>query len=49
MKHNMYPNFSAIPLDTALLNIPLNDQQHFTLNKINEIKIILLLRLKKEN
>ena len=25
---NMYPN----------LNIPLNDQQHFTLNKINEIK-----------
>ena len=36
---NMYPNLNA--------NIS-NDQQ-FGLNKINEIKIILLLRLEKEN
>ena len=31
--HNMYPNLSAIPLNT-----PLNGKQHFRLNKINEIK-----------
>ena len=31
--HNMYPNLSDTPL-----NIPLNDQQHLRLNKINEIK-----------
>ena len=30
---NMYQNFSATPL-----NVPLNSQQHFRLNKINEIK-----------
>ena len=36
---NMYPNLNA--------NIS-NDQQ-FRLNKINEIKDILLLRLEKEN
>ena len=36
---NMYPNLSTTPS---------NDQQ-FRLNKIYEIKIILLLRLKKEN
>ena len=42
--HNMYPNFSETPL-----NIPLNDQQHFRLNKINKLKIVLLLRLNKEN
>ena len=30
---NMYPNLSETPL-----NIPLNDQQHLRLNKINEIK-----------
>ena len=29
---NMYPNLSA------LLNVLLNDQEHFRLNKINEIK-----------
>ena len=38
--HDIYPNLNAIPL---------NDQQQLRLNKINEIKIILLLRLKKEN
>ena len=42
--HNMYPNLSDTPL-----NIPLNDQQHLRLNKINEIKDFSLLRLKKEN
>ena len=29
---NMYPNLSAPP------NIPLNDQQHFRINKVNEVK-----------
>ena len=38
---NVYPNLNA-------LNIPSNDQ-NFRLNKINEIKIFFLLRLKKEN
>ena len=47
--HNMYPNLSETLLSTTLLNIPLNDQEHFRLNKINEIKDILLLRLQKEN
>ena len=36
--HNMYPNLSETLLSTALLNISLNDQEHFRLNKINEIK-----------
>ena len=40
---NMYSNLSA------LLNIPLNDQQHFRQKKSMKLKIILLLRLKKEN
>ena len=31
---NIYPNLNAIPLN----EIQLNDQQHFRLNKINEIK-----------
>ena len=29
---NMYPNLSAT------LNVPLNDQQHFRVNKVNGIK-----------
>ena len=40
MKHNIYPNLKAIPL---------NNQQQFRFNKINEIKDYLLQRLKKEN
>ena len=32
MKQNIYPNLSAP------LNVLLNDQQHFRLNKVNEIK-----------
>ena len=35
--HNMYPN----------LNIPLNDQQHFRLNKINEIKDYFVAEIKE--
>ena len=35
--HNMYPN----------LNIPLNDQQHFRLNKINEIKNYFVAEIKE--
>ena len=34
---NMYPN----------LNVPLNDQQHFRLNKINEIKDYFVAEIKK--
>ena len=39
---NMYPNLSEIPL-----NIPLNDQQHFRLNKINEIKDYFVVEIKE--
>ena len=39
---NMYPNLSETPL-----NIPLNDQQHFRLNKINEIKDYFVAEIKK--
>ena len=34
---NMYPN----------LNIPLNDQEHFRLNKINKIKDYFVAKIKK--
>ena len=34
-------------LNLNALNIPLNDQQQFKVNKIHEIKDFLLLRLKK--
>ena len=40
-KHNMYPNFRATPL-----KIPLNDQQHFGLNKINKIKNSFVAEIK---
>ena len=40
--HNMYPNLSATPL-----NIPLKDQQHFRLNKINEIKDYFVAEIKE--
>ena len=39
---NMYPNLSETPL-----NIPLNDQQHFRLNKINEIKDYFVAEIKE--
>ena len=38
---NMYPNLSAP------LNVPLNDQQHFRLNKINEIKDYFVAEIKE--
>ena len=40
--HNMYPNLSEAPL-----NIPLNDQEHFKLNKINEIKDYFVAEIKE--
>ena len=39
---NMYPNLSATPL-----NIPLNDQQHFRLNKINGIRDYSVAEIKE--
>ena len=41
---SIYPNLSE-----TLMNIPLNDQQHFRLNKINGIKNYFVGRLEKEN
>ena len=41
---SMYPNLNAVPLSA-----PLSDQQQFRLKKSMKLKIILLLRLKKEN
>ena len=40
--HNMYPNLSPTPL-----NIPLNHQQYFRLNKINEIKGYFVAEVKE--
>ena len=40
--HNVYPNLSATPL-----NILLNDQQHFRLNKMNEIKDYFVAAIKE--
>ena len=37
--HNIYPN----------LGVPLSNQQQLRLNKIMKLKIVLLMRLKKEN
>ena len=39
---NMYPSLNATPL-----NVPLNDQQHFRLNKINEIKDYFVAEIKE--
>ena len=40
---NIYPNLNAIPLN----EISLSDQQHFSLNKINEIKDYFVAKIKK--
>ena len=40
--HNMYPNLSE-----TTLNIPLNDQEHFRLNKINKIKDYFVTEIKE--
>ena len=40
---DIYPNLSATPLSAT----PLNDQQQFRLNKINEIKDIFVAEIKE--
>ena len=40
---NIYPNLSAVSLSATSLN----DQQHFTLNKINEIKDYFVAEIKE--
>ena len=40
---NIYPNLNAIPLN----EIPLRDQQHFWLNKINQIKDYFVAEMSK--
>ena len=42
-RSNIYPNLNAIPLN----EIPLSDQQHFRLNKINEIKDYFAAEIKE--
>ena len=44
---NMYPNFSATLSSTVSLNVPLNDQKHFRLTKINEIKNYFVAEIKE--
>ena len=44
---NMYPNLSAIPLNVPLSATSLNDQQHFRLNKIDEIKDYFVAEIKE--
>ena len=43
-RSNIYPNLNAIPLN----EISLSDQQHFRLNKINEIKDYFVAEIKEE-
>ena len=40
---NIYPNLNAIPLNAT----PMNNQQHFRLNKINEIKDYFVAQVKE--
>ena len=42
---NIYSNLNSAPLN----KISLTDKQHFRVNEINELNIILLQRLKKKN
>ena len=44
-RHNIYPNMNSVPLNA----IPLNDQQQFRLNKINEIKDHFMANIKERN
>ena len=45
---NIYPNLGATLLSIAPLNtVPLNDQQQFRMNKINEIKDCFVAEIKK--
>ena len=44
--HHIYPNLNSLSLHA----VPLNDQQHFRLNKIKEIKDYFIVeKLNKEN
>ena len=42
-KSNIYPNLNS----TLLNEVPLNDQQHFRINKINEIKDYFVAEIKE--
>ena len=47
-KSNIYTNLDETPLNAIPLNeIPLSDQQHFRLNKINEIKDYFIAEIKE--
>ena len=47
-KSNIYQNLNEIPLSEIPLNeIPLGDQQHYRLNKINEIKYYFVAEIKE--
>ena len=47
-KSNIYPNLNATQLnEIALSATPLNDNQHFRLNKINEIKYYFVAEIKE--
>ena len=47
-KSNIYPNLNAIRLNATPLNeISLSDQQHFRLNKINEIRDYFVAEIKE--
>ena len=43
---NMYPNLS-VPLNVPLIATLLNNEQHFRLNKINEIKDYFVAEIKE--
>ena len=46
--HNMHPNLNAVPLNAIPLNeLLLSNQQHFRLNKINEIKDYFVAEIKE--
>ena len=45
----MYSNLSSIPLNVPLSATSLNDQRHFRLNKINEIKHYFVAEIKERD
>ena len=46
--HNVHPNLNAVPLNAIPLNeVLLSNQQHFRLNKINEIKDYFVAEIKE--
>ena len=45
--HNIYPKLKSVSLSATPLNaVPLNDQQQFRLNKINEISDYFVAEIK---